>query len=115
MLKPDNKFYDFLKAKEITGVFFGYPNCCIDFFLKRSERLLSGDTKGWASSLTPAQDNFTQGFIPCKKCAETVKPGKEGTLIKNRICSTPYPVEGDSLELEKFMLMYEDTDLIKEK
>ena len=108
MLKPNNKFYDFLKAKEITGVFFGYPSCCIDFFLKRSEKILSGDLKG--ATLDKTQEGFNKGFIPCKKCSKTVKPGQEHKLIKNRVCSTPYPVEGDSLELDLFMLMYSQTE-----
>jgi len=112
MLKPDNKFYDFLKAKEITGVFFGYPNCCIDFFLERSEKILSGDL---GVKLAETQQGFNKGFIPCKECSKTVKPGEEGNLVKNRVCSSPYPFEGDSLELEIFMLMHEATDLIKEK
>ena len=103
MLKKTNKFYDFLKAKEITGVFFGYPRCCIDFFLKRSEKLLKGDLEGM--KLAKTQEGFNKGFIPCKECSETVKPGEEGNLITNRVCSKPFPEASDT-ELELFSTLY---------
>lgn len=87
---------DFYKA---AGIFFGYPDCCSTWFVKRNE----GEVP---FKLTPIQVKIDTGygFLPCPECAKKVYKEKspiEG-LIKNRICSTPYPQE-DLKQLKKYI------------
>lgn len=78
------------------GKFFGYPQCCIDWFVE--ER---------ASKFTPlttdqekAIDN--RGFIPCPECAKKVNNSFPlSNLIINRICNKPYPEHND-VQMEEY-------------
>jgi len=90
-----------------TGVFFGYPKCCITWFMEN--RL--GFKKDGNPELTGHQEEVhkSNGFIPCPQCAKAV--ATEGIpiehLITNRLCSTPYPEDhsklGIHLELETYL------------
>lgn len=66
------------------GVYFGYPDCCIEWFVTR---------KG--SYLTPKQHraHLFRGFIPCPGCAEKIDYNTINSLITDRICHSPFPVD----------------------
>jgi hypothetical protein len=70
---------------EETGAYFGYPKCCIAYFMNR-----------YNNQLMPRkqyiQDNDT-GFLPCKPCADRVLSGEItiDQLITNRECETEFP------------------------
>ncbi len=101
-----------LEMMRITGIFFGYPKCCIDFFIERTRAILDSTTKKEfidAQYLTPAQQQFHAGFIPCPECAETVDNKTIKNLIKNRICSLEYPFGKNEDEFEKFLLNIKQT------
>ena len=106
-----NRLHAKLIGMQLMGVFFGYPVCCIQAFIKRAEGIqLAIATKDMkkvdeAAQVLPEQEGFHHGFIPCPECAKTVKPGEEGKLIqKTRVCSTPYPHDHTSdVEFDKFM------------
>lgn len=96
---------------QLMGVFFGYPVCCIQAFIQRAEKIHNAIKTGdmqqiiEASKVTPIQEGYNSGFIPCVSCAALIKPGEEGKLIqKTRVCSTPYPYDHTSdIEFDKFM------------
>lgn len=71
------------------GLFYGYPECCIDSFIKiktynrtRSQRMIQRSTI-YANT----------GFIPCHECSIKIlnNTGTDYTLIQNRICRYPFP------------------------
>lgn len=72
---------------DFMGRYYGYPQCCIDWF-----------NGPWQTDrkLTDKQESVHgyHGFIPCPSCAEKVTKETIYTLIKNRICDTPYPNDG---------------------
>lgn len=75
------------------GKYFGYPQCCIDAFTARLERINKTGDFSLTRMQTDAQNG--QGFIPCNVCSSKILLGgiKISDLINNRICPTPYPVE----------------------
>lgn len=96
----DNRFTGF----KIMGKFFGYPDCCIEFFVKRAKSIMLAQNQAEfdkACNLDPSQDGYTQGFIPCVECAKKYPSGQEFQLIKNRICSVSYPHGFEYPEFEK--------------
>ena len=67
----------------ITGLYYGYPICCIIDFCKRGYKM------------TVEQKKFQNGngFIPCPTCAKKLL-SKQVTikkLLKDRICQSPFP------------------------
>ena len=85
---------EFQEAWRTNGAIFGYPQCCIDWFVGRSSRIFSAKTTEEANEAVKVADNqqgYTYGFIPCPECAKKVVPGTEGSLIKNRTAPHPYP------------------------
>lgn len=72
-----------------TGKYFGYPECCIQDFLKRTRKI---------TLLTPDQERVHNGhgFVPCPQCAAKVKDSAE--LIVDRKCTTPFPDSGTDKE-----------------
>lgn len=74
---------------EELGRHFGYPECCIDWFVNvRIRNVYRGFTQQQESV------HGYNGFIPCPACAEKVTKDTIHTLIKNRVCETPYPNDG---------------------
>ncbi len=68
-----------------SGVYFGYPKCCINAFIKdamenNEEAVTQRDTKNGL------------GFIPCTTHSTLIKAGiiKPEDLITDRVCKTPY-------------------------
>lgn len=79
-LSPLGQDFSPVKSRE-AGLYFGYPDCCIDNYnaaYDRGERL---------------QYQGAGGFIPCPTClAKADKDPKGlGSLIVNRVCARPYP------------------------
>jgi len=78
---------------EEKGVYFGYPKCCIAYFMNRyNNRSMP--------RVQYIQDNDT-GFLPCESCAQRVLSGEItiDQLITNRECEKAFP-NGDG---EKIM------------
>lgn len=74
-----------------TGLFYGYPSCCIhefctDVFGNREVRSKAGRLNG-----------ETTGFIPCTKHAEQINAGEITleSLIEHRVCKGVFPDPGD--------------------
>jgi hypothetical protein len=65
------------------GLYFGYPDCCIKDFCER----------GYKTTKEQQAVHNNYGFVPCPKCSQKILNGKETleSLIKNRICKTPFP------------------------
>lgn len=72
------------------GRYLGYPKCCIDWYIEYSKKYGSD-----MSGFTPAQQivNEGAGFVPCPECSLKILTNKMEVkdLIKNRVCSVPYP------------------------
>lgn len=75
------------------GYFFGYPQCCIDFYLKNSKKA------NWFYNFIKIgsylDEVLVDGFIPCQKHLKAIndKKIKPKDLIKNRKCPIPFPHE----------------------
>lgn len=80
------------KLKEL-GLYFGYPECCVDFFSKAVIDLFNGQGKPPAQYLDGFDGSQLDGtgYIPCPDCFK--KPHDE--LIEyikaHRQCPTPFP------------------------
>lgn len=78
-----------------NGKYFGYPQCCIDFFIKRGIAVLNGDFN--SIKLSPEHENLSikTGFIPCCLHAEKIinKEIKVEDLIKNRESINIFPYD----------------------
>lgn len=73
---------DFSAAQaRVWGLYFGYPDCCIDFYCLSAEN---------GSHL---QSNDATGYCPCPECAKKLITGKmeKKDLLINRICAAPFP------------------------
>ena len=71
-----------------NGIHYGYPNCCIEWFVNNRDVL-----NGKHTQLTQQQEkvhNYS-GFLPCPTCANKVNKKTLRTLISNRLCSIPFP------------------------
>ena len=72
--------------KRKLGVYFGYPECCIDFFMNKSTQLRKQETiNGKASN--------GSGFIPCTKHAQQIlnKEIRLVDILHNRECEAIFP------------------------
>lgn len=81
----------------LVGKYFGYPDCCIEAFKERFISLFVHGRKEDSGGFS--------GFIPCKSCRESIDndPSRVTELIKDRICPYPYPEQGTSGEVEKYL------------
>ena len=81
---------------DIQGIYFGYPQCCIDDFRKN---VLSGIKM----STVNLKDNGT-GFIPCNAHKTQIENGEITLehLISNRYCKQSFPDGGTIEDLIKF-------------
>jgi hypothetical protein len=82
----------------VNGILFGYPKCCIDAFIKRSQSMLISDDKGKVT-IDPLTEEQSQahghtGFIPCPSCAtklvENDKP-VESLITHRMLKKKPFP------------------------
>lgn len=77
-----------MSSIELCGIYFGYPKCCVDWFIRNR-----------MNNYIPLNKNQeavhgNEGFIPCPKCAKKVNKDTIHTLIRNRVCKSPYPNQG---------------------
>jgi hypothetical protein len=72
-----------------TGIYYGYPKCCIKEFLSDVTIGIMFVNKRNRRKRTKVAKN---GFVPCKKHARLInrKEIKIESLIKNRICPIPF-------------------------
>ena len=72
-----------------VGEWFGYPKCCIDYFVSGKK----------ISELQYSVANY-HGFVPCPEHTEQINNGtlKLNDLIKNRTCKQPFPVDYNNNE-----------------
>jgi len=62
-----------------NGKYFGYPQCCIDYFITNS-----------STERNPSWNKT--GFIPCPNCLKTVNDVDGlARLIVGRECEKPFP------------------------
>ena len=75
------------------GIHYGYPKCCIRYFMRHSTRSQRKEREGkmWEEVARGS------GFIPCPKCAKqtcisgvSAKRYIENLVNKNRKCEKPY-------------------------
>lgn len=72
------------------GLHFGYPECCIDYFLLRMSKILKGEKIPF-----PKGPWCKFAFLPCSTHMEIIKNSSfkeftETIIIKNRTCDTPF-------------------------
>ncbi len=74
---------------QVSGLFYGYPQCCIEAFCRLDHvqhEAKTGDTL--ASDM-----GKKTGFIPCRQCAEKLQSGELQLtdLISGRKADRPFP------------------------
>jgi hypothetical protein len=81
------------------GEFFGYPKCCIDFYIKEST--VPYWFRKYERKYPLAWTKLQCGFIPCEKHLKQLEIGEKiESLIKNRKCPTDYPIGPDEIATE---------------
>jgi len=77
-------------AMALSGLIFGYPDCCITHFC---DALESGLLPGQIAKPGPWDGT---GFLPCPKCQAKCETRDDvKALIKTRYLSTPFPAVKD--------------------
>lgn len=81
------------------GTYFGYPKCCIkEFYTDLEIGILFANKRNRMKRIKAGKN----GFIPCKKHARLINK-KEITidsLIKNRMCPTPFSINGICVSIQ---------------
>jgi hypothetical protein len=89
----DGTIKEYIEVWQSNGEYFGYPQCCIDFFIKRGVAILNRDFNN--TKLSPEHESLSikTGFVPCTSCAEKVinKEVKITDLIKDRQSINIFP------------------------
>ena len=77
--------YDSEKKWREKGEYYGYPPCCIEYFINKEPGVFTNE------ELEVLDGN---GFIPCPGHSTEIKAGiiTLEKLITNRKCPTPYPI-----------------------
>jgi hypothetical protein len=72
-----------------TGIYFGYPECCINNFIDDRKKGIDTKSRNFAGNYT--------GFVPCKNHLDMIRNGKLKIedLIQSRICKKPFPDHND--------------------
>lgn len=93
----------------ISGVYFGYPSCCIKSFLEGIKYI--GSFKRFTVAQNLIMDE--SGFIPCHKCSIKIIKNSltKNDIIKNRIHEEEYPNDFQNLTYVEWKNHY---NLIKE-
>ncbi len=79
-----------------TGQYYGYPNCCINEFLKVAD-LRRKDAAKWNELRKAKIQSYDvsnhSGFIPCMAHGKMICEGKASlaSLISGRVCKYPFP------------------------
>ena len=87
-----------IKSKELLrhwytyGTYFGFPDCCKEFFLKNANNPV-GKKGGWWLRFYPFWDQPFKGtgYIPCVSCSSKTDVELITLINSNRLCSTPFP------------------------
>lgn len=95
-MTPKEKADELSQTWQHNGLHFGYPQCCIDSFVKRGRIIVESefhDQPEFTENQIEATNNT--GFIPCATCADRVVSGEIELkdLITNRTNSAPFPDE----------------------
>lgn len=84
------------------GVFYGFPDCCIEGFVK--------DTNAATKKHYESLPSHGSGYVPCICCAPKVQENwsnfKEHVINKNRISSLAFPNDHNSKEGERFFYKF---------
>ena len=82
----------------VSGWYYGYPKCCVEFFQGRVGRIMGG--KKLPADHTSPEDWFVgTGFFPC----DTHRNDKDTILqliTTNRVAPTPFPVAGPAIDAD---------------
>ena len=75
---------------KVSGIFYGYPQCCIEAFCRLDH--IQEESKTGSKALASLMGKST-GFIPCRQCAEKLQTGelKLQDLISERKSELPFP------------------------
>lgn len=89
-----------MDRSEILGVYFGYPDCCIEEFVAFQDDL----GRKQSIQMDPKVHQHT-GFIPCVKHCRQIKTGRLELedLITNRVCRSRFPNQGSWEEAEAYV------------
>ena len=80
---------------EKNGVYYGYPQCCIDEFIRPVKE--TGKMASWKTRPKIQQDAAEHGFIPCQKHASRILSGKikiHDIILPSRRHNDPFPEDG---------------------
>ena len=80
--------------KRAIGKYYGYPECCIEFFMT----IMVNKEFGKKAQINRKVSNDT-GFIPCTKHAEQILEKKITleNILYNRQCETKFPNDNGKL------------------
>ena len=96
------------KDARSVGTFFGYPKCCIDWYINQQETYGKGSTE----NLTKYQweyleENDVAAFMPCPQHARKIirKGINPANILINRKASLQFPFQDEETELkfEKYL------------
>lgn len=71
------------------GQYYGFPECCIEFFLKNAHK------DYWMYKMYPKGSKFQgTGYIPCKQCNKLTEQEIMKRINYRRKALTKFPEEG---------------------
>lgn len=75
------------------GRYFGYPDCCIEDFVKRVKQFKEGKV-----GVRPKEKRKLHGtgYVPCPECNKLDKKTLVATIKANRAHDQPFPNDGGS-------------------
>ncbi len=71
----------------ITGLFFGYPICCINYFL------------GVRNNRDVKIDQRTNGYLQCPECSKLPPEEVIAGINSRRVCHSPFPIDRDESDI----------------
>lgn len=85
----------------LRGLYFGYPKCCIRYYIKNKDNL--------PQICLDVSENY--GFIPCEICSRKIfdKKIRLHNLINKRVCKVrflDYQYKDDNTEIHKYIEYY---------
>lgn len=114
LTKKDKKMFEIFQQIDdriyngyMMGLYFGYPSCCIQYFLRYLNFNGSNTYQKYSKKCIRASQGT--GFIPCPAHAKEINKGivKIEDCINNRRCEKTNFPNGEFNEL-KFMTKYEE-------
>jgi hypothetical protein len=82
-----------------AGVYFGFPECCIETFIDEKQHDVS--------EIYPKLDSTGTGYMPCLCCAKEVHEnwmGFQEKINANCFATLKFPNDTDELELNEFFI-----------